>query len=229
MARVITGAGDEVARWRVVVPVKRLDVAKSRLAPLGDTARRALALAFAEDVVAAAVACAVVERVMVVTDDPDAADVVRRLGAAVVGDEPDRGIDAALSHGAALLGDPAAAVAAVSADLPALRADDLAAVLRSTHGASVVADVAGTGTTLLAAPAGVRLRPRYGPRSLQRHVADGARVLPAADGVRRDVDTMSDLRDALALGVGPRTAAVAAELGVVAVACRSPAPGTMAP
>ncbi|MFP5219598.1 MAG: 2-phospho-L-lactate guanylyltransferase [Actinomycetes bacterium] len=229
MARVITGAGDEVAPWRVVVPVKRLEVAKSRLAPLGDAARRALALAFAEDVVAAAGACAVVERVLVVTDDPDVADAVRRLGAAVVADEPDRGIDAALSHGAALLGDPAACVAAVSADLPALRADDLAAVLHSAHGTAVVPDAAGTGTTVLASTAGVPLRPRYGTRSLARHVADGAQVLAAADGVRRDVDTMADLRDALALGVGPRTAAVAADLGVAAVACRSPAPGTMAP
>ncbi|HWH28233.1 MAG TPA: 2-phospho-L-lactate guanylyltransferase [Mycobacteriales bacterium] len=228
MACVITGSGPEVPRWGVVVPVKRLDAAKSRLAPLDGTARRALALAFAEDVVAAATACRVVDRVLVVTDDGDAAIAVRRLGAGVVADEPGRGIDAALSHGATLLGDPAAAVAAVSADLPALRPDDLAAVLRRTRFAAVVADAAGTGTTVLAAAPGVALRPRYGHGSLERHVADGADVLPAAAGIRRDVDTLADLRAALALGVGPRTAAVAAALGLHAGECRSPGSGTMA-
>lgn len=214
MARVITGADDEVLRWRVVVPVKRLDVAKSRLAPLGDAARRALALAFAEDVVAAAAACAVVDRVLVVTDDDDAGEAVRRLGATVVADEPGSGIDAALVHGATLLGDPAAAVAAVSADLPALRPDDLAAVLRSTRLRGVVADAAGTGTTVLAAAPGAELRPRYGQGSLARHVADGADLVDAPVGVRRDVDTLADLHAALALGVGPRTAEAAVRSGL---------------
>jgi 2-phospho-L-lactate guanylyltransferase (CobY/MobA/RfbA family) len=44
------------------VPVKRLDVAKSRLASYGDASRRALALAFCADVVAAALACALSSR-----------------------------------------------------------------------------------------------------------------------------------------------------------------------
>ena len=229
MARVITGPGSEVTRWHVVVPVKHLDVAKSRLAPLGDGPRRALALAFAEDVVAAACACAVVDRVLVVTDDAGAAAAVGRLGALVVPDEPGRGIDAALALGAALLGDPTEAVAAVSADLPALRPDDLAAVLRGTRRTCVVADLAGTGTTVLAAGPGAPLEPRYGPRSLERHVAAGAEVAVAAPGVRRDVDTLADLLEALALGVGARTTAVAAGLGLLAEGSPLPASGTMAP
>ena len=60
------------AAWGLVVPVKRLDVAKSRLAAHGEDGRRRLALAFAQDVVRAAVACPVVRRVLVVTDDDEA-------------------------------------------------------------------------------------------------------------------------------------------------------------
>src|SRR3954454_20963656 len=52
------------AQWGVVVPVKRLDLAKSRLASYGDVHRQELALAFAADVVLAA---ATVARVLVVT------------------------------------------------------------------------------------------------------------------------------------------------------------------
>lgn len=37
-------------------------------------------------------------------------------------------------------------------------------------------------------------------------------TLDAVDSVRQDVDTGGDLRAALALGVGPRTAAAAARL-----------------
>src|SRR4051794_17839172 len=67
--------------WGVVVPVKRLDIAKSRLAAYGDEQRRALALAFAADVV---VAAALVASVLVVTDDPLAAELLASLGARVV-------------------------------------------------------------------------------------------------------------------------------------------------
>ena len=56
-------------RWGVVVPVKRLAVAKTRLGAYGDALRQSLALAFASDVVAAAQACPLVAAVLVVTDD----------------------------------------------------------------------------------------------------------------------------------------------------------------
>lgn len=216
---------DQVApapgRWGVVVPVKRLDVAKSRLAVLGDDVRRALALAFAEDVVAAAVSCTAVQRVVVVTDDADAAAALAGHGAVVVPDLPDAGLNAALEHGAAVLRADALGVAALSSDLPCLQADDLADVLHRVAGRSVVADAAGTGTTLLAAPAGEPLAAAFGAQSLRRHVASGAALLEAPPGLRRDVDTPQDLADALALGAGARTTAVAAS--------RSSREGTMQP
>ncbi|MFN2538888.1 MAG: 2-phospho-L-lactate guanylyltransferase, partial [Mycobacteriales bacterium] len=91
-------------QWGVVVPVKRLDIAKSRLAAYGDEHRKALALAFAADVVLAA---APVAQVLVVTDDPIAGELLAGLGARVVRDDPDAGLNPALEHGVDLLRDGA--------------------------------------------------------------------------------------------------------------------------
>lgn len=195
-------------QWGVVVPVKHLDIAKSRLAAYGDEHRMALALAFAADVVTAA---RLVATVLVVTDDPVATELLSELGARVVSDDPDAGLNPALEHGVELLreGSPDLAVATVSADLPSLLAPDLAAVLRRVplRGRGFVADLAGTGTTLLAAGPGVALLPSYGPASRERHLASGAVELIAPESVRRDVDTPEDLEHAVALGVGPHTLA----------------------
>jgi 2-phospho-L-lactate guanylyltransferase len=75
-----------------------------------------------------------------------------------------------------------------------------------------VADAVGSGTTLLAARAPAELAPAYGAGSGDRHRASGATELVAPPGLRRDVDTPADLREALALGVGVRTAEVVARL-----------------
>lgn len=202
--------------WGVVVPVKRLSVAKSRLGAYGEQLRRDLALAFAADVVSAALGCAVVGEVLVVTDDPDAAAALRALGARIAADDPDAGLNPALAHGAELLraAHPARGVVTVSADLPALQPADLQAALAEVPagGRGYVADAAGTGTTLLAASAPADLAPAYGPGSSARHRASGARELAGTAALRRDVDTPADLRDALALGVGARTRAVAPSL-----------------
>lgn len=205
-------------RWSVVVPAKRLDVAKTRLRPLtadrddAGAAHRELVLALLADTVAAALACPVVDALVVVTDDPDAADVVRALGATTVADAPDRGLNPALEHGAR--GVPGPAVAALSSDLPALRPAELTAVLGAAAGAAraFVPDAQGTGTTLLTA-VGTELRPRFGPDSAEAHLSGGAVALAGSwPGLVRDVDTEADLRAALGLGAGPRTTAVVARL-----------------
>src|SRR5215475_8277776 len=72
-------------RWSVVIPVKRLPLAKSRLndgtRPPG--AHRRLALALALDTTAAALDCPAVARVVAVTDDRQAARRLAALGAVV--------------------------------------------------------------------------------------------------------------------------------------------------
>jgi 2-phospho-L-lactate guanylyltransferase len=199
--------------------VKPLARAKSRLADTAhDGVRPGLALAFAQDTVAAALACPEVADVAVVTDDVRAGRELAKLGAGVVADEPGGGLNAALAHGAAVVRAtrPARPVAALNADLPALRPAELTRVLAAAteFPRAFLADAAGIGTTLLAAAPGRELTPAFGMDSRARHRASGAVELrlDGVHSVRQDVDTGDDLRAALALGVGPRTAAVAARL-----------------
>jgi 2-phospho-L-lactate/phosphoenolpyruvate guanylyltransferase len=216
----------------LVVPVKELRRAKSRLAPAvaglpGDDAareqaHRALALALARDTLAAARAATRTGRLVVVTAEPP-----ERLGPERMG-PPDGawetvrdtggGLNAALRRGADHLrrtGSHAHAVAVLQADLPALRPDELDdalihAAARFAEGApaAFVADHAGTGTTLLVAAPGHPLRPRFGVGSAEAHAASGAVALDGAwPGLRGDVDTPADLARARDLGAGPETQA----------------------
>ncbi|MEU7102401.1 2-phospho-L-lactate guanylyltransferase [Streptomyces longwoodensis] len=206
-------------QWTLVIPLKPLAQAKSRLA---DTAseglRPGLALAFAQDTVGAALASPAVRDVVVVTDDALAGRELAALGARIVPDAPRAGLNAALAHAAdaARAVDPRCALAAVNADLPALRPHELARVLDAAaeFPRAFLADAAGIGTTVLTAVPGRELLPAFGVDSRARHRASGARELglPGVVSVRQDVDTGEDLRAALALGVGPRTAAAAARL-----------------
>jgi 2-phospho-L-lactate guanylyltransferase len=206
-------------QWTLVIPVKPLARAKSRLSDTAhDGVRPGLALAFAQDTVAAALACPAVKDVAVVTDDALAGRELAALGARVVTDEPRGGLNAALAHGAAAVraDRPDTPVAALNADLPALRSLELARALDAAaeFPRAFMPDAANIGTTLLTAAPGRELLPAFGTDSRARHRASGAveLTLGDVDSVRQDVDTGDDLRAALALGVGPRTAAVAARL-----------------
>lgn len=207
-----------------VIPVKRLAGAKTRLrGALDGVPHEDLALALALDTIAATLDCPVVAEVLVVTDDPAVREPALALGAAVTPDPPDGGLNPAFRKGAALArGRP---VAALTGDLPALRATELEMALRAAGTTAArstapsparalrgfVKDTAGTGTTLLAAPAGVALRPRFGPGSARAHAASGAVPLSGPwPTLRQDVDTLEDMRAAAGLGLGVRTAALLA-------------------
>lgn len=200
------------AGWCLVVPVKLLHLAKSRLSTDPEV-RAALALAFAADTVAAALRAPSVVDIVVVTDDPTAAAFLRDLGAEVVSDQPDAGLNPALRHGAAHAAarHPQCGVGALSADLPALKSGDLENALQraANVGVAVVPDVDGTGTTAYLVTAGQKFEPAFGRDSLNAHLRAGAIAVPAADlpTLRRDVDTRADLNAAFALGLGPHTMA----------------------
>jgi 2-phospho-L-lactate guanylyltransferase len=205
----------------VIVPVKRLPLAKSRLrGALPGVEHDALVLAMAMDTVSAAVASPVVGRVAVVTSDPLAERTALDAGAEVIVDVPDAGLNPALAYAATLIrpkAGPLPGVAALAADLAALRPADLTAALRAAEEAAggaprrlYVPDAAGTGTVLLAATAGAGLEPCFGGGSAAAHQASGALELTGEwPSLRCDVDTAADLAEAVVLGLGPRTAAVA--------------------
>jgi 2-phospho-L-lactate guanylyltransferase len=208
--------------WSLVIPVKRLSAAKTRLAPLPTGRRADLALAFVHDCVAAALAAPLVSRVLVVTADEVAAEGLGKLGALIVPEPPEppepsreRGADrlnAAIAHGAAYsrLERPDLRVGALTGDLPSLRTEELSAVLglgTAIEARSFVPDAAGTGTTLLLGAEDGTLDPRFGPESRARHARSGAAELfGVGRSVRQDVDTLADLEAALRLGVGVYTA-----------------------
>jgi 2-phospho-L-lactate/phosphoenolpyruvate guanylyltransferase len=199
--------------WFIVIPVKNLPRAKSRLA-LPPPLRARVAHAMALDTVAAALCADLVDEVVIVTDE--AAD-FRRLGARIVPDAPRAGLNAALSRGVEHgVPNETAGVAALTADLPALRPAELAGALAAVPaaGRAVVADAAGDGTTLLAAAGGRALRPQFGRHSHRRHRDGGALDLTSGvgPGLRQDVDTVADLQAAAILGLGRYTAIVLPEL-----------------
>jgi 2-phospho-L-lactate guanylyltransferase len=229
-----------VANWTAVIPVKRLGAAKSRLRGAVPTARHEdLALAMLRDTAAAVMACAEVAELLVVTDDPSAAEAAADLGARVVpephgfagrsapsggpvaGDSTDLSLNDAMRYGADTVAGLDRYRAVLAGDLPALDKGELAAALVAASSApaarSFVADAAGTGTTLLAAPRGVELDPLFGVGSAAAHAGSGAAALSGDwPGLRQDVDTAADLRAVLALGPGTHTRALLRDLGLVA-------------
>ena len=209
--------------WVVVIPVKPPAEGKSRLTAPG-LDREALARAIARDTIDAAAQASGVAQVVVVTAAGDLTPTLPSAPAAapisVVAD-PGEGLNAAIAAGAAAAdGRPRAALLG---DLPALRPDDLGRALRDAARwpTAVVPDAEGTGSTLLTAAAGVPWRSAFGADSFARHRAQGAEALdvPAASGLRRDIDTAAQLHEVSERGLGPRTTAL----------LRAAAAGTTAP
>jgi 2-phospho-L-lactate guanylyltransferase len=205
--------------WVAVVPIKPLSLAKSRLrGTVPDRLHDRLVLAMAQDTVAAALRCERVGAVLVVTDDARARAALVAAGARWVPDAPRAGLNAAFAHGArvaARCAPGAVGVAALAADLPALRPPELAAALDAAAepgprpGRAFVSDAAGLGTVLLTALTGTALDPRFGSGSAAAHASSGAFALDGDwPGLRRDVDTAADLAIAASLGVGSWTAEI---------------------
>lgn len=206
-------------RYAVLVPVKPPSLAKSRLASLGDPARAALVVAMAVDTITAALEAPQVAGVLAVTDDHRLAAVLSDVGAFVIPDAVTDDLNASLCQAAleARRRWPGARIAALCADLPALRPAELGRALASAavDRMSFVGDRAGTGTTSVLAPGVELFAPRFGPQSRKAHVEVDAFEIDRSDvpTLRHDVDTPEDLAVALDLGVGSRTALAAAGIG----------------
>jgi 2-phospho-L-lactate/phosphoenolpyruvate guanylyltransferase len=199
-------------RFTLLVPVKDARSAKTRLGDVGAAARADLMGAFARDAINAARRTSLVE-VVVVGDAAALAPLLEGIDVRVVADEGDGDLNAALSRAADRVARTDRGIAVMLADLPCLRTSDLETALSyavAPARRTFVADAAGTGTTLLATPAGTDLDPRFGPGSAAAHLASGAHPTTGAlTSLRLDVDTTADLARALRLGVGPETARVA--------------------
>ncbi|MDT5013880.1 MAG: 2-phospho-L-lactate/phosphoenolpyruvate guanylyltransferase [Mycobacterium sp.] len=205
--------GSSKAGIGLVIAVKRLTAAKTRLAPVFSAAtREGVVLAMLIDTITTASSVSAVHTITVVTPDEVAADAARRLGARVVSDPTPEGhrnpLNNAISAAEADVREETPNIAVLQGDLPALQSQELAEAIAAARGypRSFVGDRHGTGTSALIA-FGVALDPQFGPDSAQRHSHSGAIELTGAwPGLRCDIDTPDDLLVARRLGVGPATA-----------------------
>ena len=201
-----------------VLPVKRFDRAKQRLAAgLAGGSREVLAEAMVRDVLAALARVRALYAIVVVTGEPRAQALARSHDALIVEDPEEAGQSAAAALGvgrAVEIG--AERVLLVPGDCPALDADEVHRLILGQRdgpaAVTIVPDRHGTGTNaLLLSPPDV-IAPAFGEGSFARHLAaaeaSGARV--AVDEVASlalDIDTPEDLdalRGARVRGAGRR-------------------------
>jgi 2-phospho-L-lactate/phosphoenolpyruvate guanylyltransferase len=208
------GAGD----IGLIIAVKRLAAAKTRLAPVFSArTRENVVLAMLVDTLTAAAGVASLRSITVITPDEAAAATAAELGAAVLADPTPEGHSDPLNN-AIVAAERAAAgslsnIVVLQGDLPALQTQELSEAIAAArhHRRSFVADRLGTGTAALFA-LGAALDPQFGPDSSARHRRSGAIELTGAwPGLRCDVDTPADLAAARRLGVGAATARAIAQ------------------
>jgi 2-phospho-L-lactate guanylyltransferase len=202
----------EAADIGLVIAVKRLTAAKTRLAPVFSApTRESVVLAMLIDTITAASAVPALSAITVVTPDEFAADAARQLGARVLADPTPDGhrnpLNNAITAAEAAMREETSNIVALQGDLPALQPQELAEAIVAARGyeRSFVGDRHGTGTSALFA-FGVALDPQFGADSAKRHSHSGAIELTGAwPGLRCDIDTPDDLLVARRLGVGAAT------------------------
>lgn len=196
----------------LIVAVKRLAAAKTRLAPVFSAAtREKVVLAMLVDTLTAAARVGSVSRITVITPDDVAAAAAAELGADVLSDPTPDGhpdpLNNAIAAAERVVSESASNIVVLQGDLPALQTQELTEAIAAArhHERSFVADRLGTGTAALCA-FGTTLDPRFGPDSSVQHRRSGAIELTGAwPGLRCDIDTPDDLAVARRLGIGPAT------------------------
>jgi len=204
---------DGVGDVALIIAVKRLAAAKTRLAPIFSArTRESVVLAMLKDTLTAAGRVRSLGKITVITPDDAAAAAATDLGADVLADPTPEGhpdpLNNAIAAAERAVNRDFANVVVLQGDLPALQTQELNEAIAAArhHRRSVVADRLATGTAALFA-FGSRLDPRFGSDSSARHRNSGAIELTGAwPGLRCDVDTPTDLAAARRLGVGPATA-----------------------
>jgi 2-phospho-L-lactate guanylyltransferase len=185
-----------------VLPVKRFDAAKQRLAAgVDEERRRELAAAMVADVLDAIGEARSIERLIVVTGDPIAQELAAKVGAEVVPDPEDAGhVEAAQAGIARAEGEGAERVALLAGDCPLLDPRELDRLLTGVPGTyvGIVPDRHGTGTNALLLSPPDAIVPAFGEGSRARHV-EAARQAGIPFGIEElpsielDLDTPADV------------------------------------
>jgi 2-phospho-L-lactate guanylyltransferase len=185
-----------------VLPVKRFAEAKRRLATgIESDRRRQLVAAMLADVLEAVAAARMVDRTVVVSDEPRAAALAAEAGAELIPDTPAAGHSEATMAGIEhAVGQGAECVVLLPGDCPLLDPRELDRLLTGVPAtyAGIVPDRHGTGTNALVLAPPNSIRPAFGEGSCARHVA-AAREAGIPYGVEElpslglDLDTPADI------------------------------------
>lgn len=161
-----------------LVPLNNLDQAKSRLGPALDCAgRRDLVLAMAEDALSALVAVDGIERILLVSNEPEAGTLLREWPIEVFYSADHEGLNQELEQAAAYAAAQGAdRIMILHADLPWLTPAALTRFIADCPRDSLRAARCklGTGTNALLTPLPLPLPLVFGPGSLQRFSEDAA-------------------------------------------------------
>ncbi len=207
-----------------VLPIKATGEAKQRLAAaLPAELRTRLALAMAEDVLAALAAAPGLAGLVVVTVDEVAAALARRHGARVIADGAREGQTGAVRAAAALLGREArGAMLAIPGDVPLITADEIRTFLAAHERDEdfVIApahDGRGSNAILCAPPGRVPLA--FGNDSFLPHLEAARRAgieprVVRLAGIGLDIDNPQDLVAFLKVATGGHARDVLVEAGV---------------
>ena len=162
-------------RATAVVPVKRFAVAKSRLATgVEETRKPDLVAAMVADVLEAIGSARLIDRTIVVSQEPRAAELAAAAGADLLSDFDDAGHSAAALAGiAAAEAAGAGCVALLPGDCPLLDPRELDKMLTGVPDryVAVIPDRHGTGTNALVLAPPNAIEPSFGEGSRARHVA----------------------------------------------------------
>lgn len=186
-----------------IVPVKEIDGAKQRLADfLNPEQRRTLAATMLRDVLRALVQVRDFAGIAVVTLDPHAMELARRLGARIITEGARDGHTGAVTAGGrVLMREGRAGMLTVPGDIPAIQPDEVRAVLAAHQpGPSFTIapahDQKGSNAVLLSPPDSVRLR--FGDDSYFPHLAAARQAgieptIVRLAGIGMDIDHAPDL------------------------------------
>ena len=221
-----------------IVPIKQFDFAKSRLAPALDPAeRRGLVRAMAEDVLDCLAATPGIERIVVVTREPEVETLARTRGADILLETADGELLAAVAQGAAAAAAAGArGVVIVPGDLPLATPAALLTVLESHRrlqaerpgapAVTLVPDARHEGTNCLACSPPEVIPFRFGRGSCAAHLAAArdrgidAQLIEVPD-LALDVDSPEDLPALLARTEAGRSVAFLHASGIASRVARA--------
>ena len=217
-----------------VVPIKQLERAKERLAPLlPPERRRALMLAMFEDVLMALAATPGLAGLAVVTVDPEASRLAAEYGARLIEAGARNGHTGAVAAAATLLAQEGrAGMLTLPGDIPLVTPAEVKSLVAAHRPAPAFTiapsrDELGSNAIICSPPNAVPLR--FGADSFFPHLraAEECGIRPTVlrlPGIALDVDTPEDLAAFAALRSPTRTRALLAQNGMLQVDERSDAP-----